>query len=133
MAEGRRWVREFAAAFKSREGRGARVLNLFACTCAFSVVPLQAGAAQVINVDMACGAISTGQQNHQLNGLRQGASFLVHDIFNSWAKLTRNGPYDLVVIDPPCYQKASFVASKDYARLLRRLPGLLAPGGHALL
>ena len=37
MAEGRRWVREFAAAFKARQGRGARVLNLVAYTCAFSV------------------------------------------------------------------------------------------------
>ncbi|MBP8271486.1 MAG: class I SAM-dependent methyltransferase, partial [Sphaerotilus sp.] len=42
-------------------------------------------------------------------------------------------PYDLVIVDPPSYQKGSFVAGKDYARLLRRLPDLLAPGGHALL
>jgi len=38
-----------------------------------------------------------------------------------------------VIADPPSYQKGSFVATKDYARVLRRLPGLLAPGGHALL
>jgi 23S rRNA (cytosine1962-C5)-methyltransferase len=31
------------------------------------------------------------------------------------------------------FQKGSFVAEKDYPRLLRRLPGLLAPGGRALL
>jgi 23S rRNA (cytosine1962-C5)-methyltransferase len=36
-------------------------------------------------------------------------------------------------VDPPSYQKGSFVASKDYARLMRRLPDLVAPGGHALL
>ena len=36
-------------------------------------------------------------------------------------------------MDPPSYQKGSFVATKDYARLMRRLPDLLAPGGHALL
>ena len=36
-------------------------------------------------------------------------------------------------MDPPSYQKGSFVATKDYARLMRRLPELLAPGGHALL
>ncbi|TDM08805.1 MAG: hypothetical protein C4K60_05335 [Ideonella sp. MAG2] len=29
--------------------------------------------------------------------------------------------------------KGSFVASKDYARVVRRLPDLIAPGGHALL
>jgi 23S rRNA (cytosine1962-C5)-methyltransferase len=42
-------------------------------------------------------------------------------------------PTALVIIDPPSYQKGSFVATKDYARLLRRLPDLLEPGGHALL
>ena len=134
MAEGRRWVREFAADFRQSEGRGAKVLNLFAYTCAFSVAALQGGAAHVTNLDMARGALATGQQNHRLNGLApQGASFLAHDLFNSWGKVTRGGPYDLIIADPPSYQKGSFVATKDYARLLRRLPDLLAPGGRALL
>lgn len=109
------------------------MLNLFAYTCAFSVAALQAGAAEVVNVDMGRGAMATGQHNHQLNGLQAGARFLVHDIFSSWGKITRGGPYDLVIADPPSYQKGSFVATKDYARLARRLPDLLAPGGHALL
>ena len=128
MAEGRRWVREHVAA-----RRRMKVLNLFAYTCAFSVVALQAGARQVINVDMSDGALSIGKQNHQLNGLRSGASFLPHDIFSSWGKISRMGPYGLIIVDPPSYQKGSFVAEKDYARLMRRLPDLLAPGGHALL
>lgn len=109
------------------------MLNLFAYTCAFSVAALQGGAVQVVNVDMARGALALGQQNHHLNDLGAGAVFLAHDIFSSWGKITRAGPYDLVIADPPSYQKGSFVATKDYARLLRRLPGLLAPGGHALL
>lgn len=132
MAEGRRWVREHVAARRG-DRPGLKVLNLFAYTCAFSVVALQAGARQVVNVDMSHGAIGTGQQNHQLNGLSAGASFLAHDIFSSWGKITRSGPYGLVIVDPPSYQKGSFVATKDYARLIRRLPDLLAPGGHALL
>ena len=126
MAEGRRWVRE-------RVQGGDRVLNLFAYTCAFSVVALQAGASEVVNVDMAAGALATGRANHELNGLQAGARFLAHDIFSSWGKLTRGGPYDLVICDPPSFQKGSFVATKDYARLARRLPSLLAPGGQALL
>ncbi|QNP60266.1 class I SAM-dependent methyltransferase [Paenacidovorax monticola] len=133
MAEGRCWVRAYAARRLAQEGRGPKVLNLFAYTCAFSVAALQAGARQVVNVDMSQGAIATGQQNHQLNGLAAGASFLAHDIFSTWGKITRGGPYDLVIVDPPSYQKGSFVATKDYARLLRRLPDLLMPGGHALL
>ncbi|MFN3860010.1 MAG: class I SAM-dependent methyltransferase [Roseateles sp.] len=126
MAAGRRWVREHIRP-------GAKVLNLFAYSCAFSVVALQAGAAEVVNVDMASGALATGRSNHELNGVKAGAKFLAHDIFNSWGKLTRGGPYDLVICDPPSFQKGSFVATKDYARLARRLPALLAPGGHALL
>ena len=99
----------------------------------FGVVALQAGAKQVVNVDMSHGAIGIGQQNHQLNGITSGATFLPHDIFSSWGKINRSGPYGLVILDPPSYQKGSFVAEKDYARLIRRLPDLLAPGGHALL
>ena len=128
MAAGRQWVRD-----RMRAQPGARVLNLFAYTCAFSVVAMQAGASQVVNVDMAGGALNIGKQNHALNGLSQGASFLPHDIFSSWGKLRRSGPHDLVIVDPPAYQKGSFVAEKDYVRLMRRLPDLLAPGGHAML
>jgi 23S rRNA (cytosine1962-C5)-methyltransferase len=128
MAAGRQWVADHAASHP-----GLRVLNLFAYTCAFSVVALKAGARHVLNVDMSHGAIGIGQQNHQLNGLSTGAGFLPHDIFSTWGKITRAGPYDLVIVDPPSYQKGSFVATKDYARLMRRLPDLLMHGGHALL
>ena len=134
MAEGRRWVREHIGTSLDTEPNARfKVLNLFAYTCAFSVAAQQAGATQVINVDMAAGALGIGKANHQLNGLGSGASFLPHDIFSSWGKIGRLGPYQLVIADPPSYQKGSFVAEKDYARLVRRLPGLLMPGGHALL
>lgn len=133
MAEGRHWVRTWAAAFAPQHGHGPRALNLFAYTCAFSVAALQGGAAQVINIDMARGALATGQHNHALNALAGGAQFWPHDIFSSWAKIARHGPYDLIIADPPSHQKGSFVAPKDYPRLMRRLPDLLAPGGHALL
>ena len=130
MAAGRRWVHDYCA---QQRGQGLRVLNLFAYTCAFSVAALQGGAQQVVNVDMAQGAMAIGQHNHQLNGLQAGASFWVHDIFKSWGKIGRAGPYGLIIVDPPSYQKGSFVATKDYARLLRRLPELLQPEGQVLL
>jgi 23S rRNA (cytosine1962-C5)-methyltransferase len=125
MAAGRDWVRQHAA--------GQKVLNLFAYTCAFSVAALQGGARHVLNIDMAAGAIAIGQHNHALNGLKARASFMSHDIFKTWGKITRGGAYGLVIVDPPSYQKGSFVAGKDYPRLLRRLNDLVAPGGHALL
>jgi 23S rRNA (cytosine1962-C5)-methyltransferase len=73
MAEGRRWVHSHVAAHPEHRF-GLKVLNLFAYTCAFSVVALQAGARQVMNKDMAQGALATGQQNHRLNDL--GTQFL---------------------------------------------------------
>ncbi len=121
MANGRQWVRE--------QAEDAKVLNLFAYTCAFSIAALQGGAKQVVNVDMSAGAMGLGQLNHALNGLQAGASFLTHDIFKTWGKITRSGPYHLVIVDPPSFQKGSFVATKDYAKLMRRLPDLLRPGG----
>jgi 23S rRNA (cytosine1962-C5)-methyltransferase len=129
MAEGRRWVRAHA--------QHGRVLNLFAYTCAFSVAALQGDAAEVVNLDMATAAMAGGRDNHSLNftGMPQlrRARYLVHDLFSSWGKVTRLGPYDLVIADPPSFQKGSFVATKDWPRLLRRLPDLLAPDGYALL
>lgn len=125
MAAGRQWVREHAG--------GAKVLNLFAYTCAFSVAALQGGAKQVVNVDMSAGAIALGQVNHAINGCTAGASFLPHDIFKTWGKIARSGPYHLVIVDPPSFQKGSFIAGKDYAKLMRRLPDLLRPGGRAML
>lgn len=125
MAEGREWVRQFVRNYGAEQPR-LKVLNLFAYTCAFSVVALQAGAKQVVNVDMSHGAMAIGQQNHPLNGISTGATFLMHDIFKTWGKITRSGPYGLVIVDPPSYQKGSFIATKDYAKLMRRLPELLA-------
>lgn len=125
MANGRAWVKQHA--------KHKKVLNLFAYTCGFSVAALQGGADEVVNMDMSKGALSIGKQNHLLNDLPVGARYLGHDIFKSWGKLTKLGPYDLIVADPPSNQRGSFVATKDYERLLKRLPDLLAPAGEVLL
>ncbi|ABS08835.1 class I SAM-dependent methyltransferase [Shewanella baltica] len=125
MANGREWVRANA--------RYKKVLNLFAYTCGFSVAALQGGADEVVNMDMSKGALGIGKQNHLLNGFSAGARFLGHDIFKSWGKLKKLGPYEIIVADPPSNQKGSFVATKDYVRLIRRLPELLADNGEVLL
>ncbi|MPY26010.1 class I SAM-dependent methyltransferase [Shewanella sp. YLB-07] len=125
MKNGRQWVREHA--------QGKKVLNLFSYTCAFSVAALQGGCDSVVNIDMSKGALSIGKQNHLLNGFTAGARFFGHDIFKSWGKLTKLGPYEMIIADPPSNQKGSFVATKDYSRLLKRLPELLTPDGEVLL
>lgn len=126
MRLGRQWVRERAA--------GLRVLNLFAYTCAFSVAAIAGGAARVVNLDMSRPALSRGRDNHRLNEQDLGrVSFLGHDLFNSWGKLRREGPFELVIVDPPSFQKGSFVLTRDYAKIMRRLPELLAADGQVLL
>jgi 23S rRNA (cytosine1962-C5)-methyltransferase len=85
MAEGREWVRRMVRNYAPDQPR-LKVLNLFAYTCAFSVVALQAGAKQVVNVDMSHGAMAIGQQNHPLNGITTGATFLMHDILRPGAR-----------------------------------------------
>ena len=125
MRQGRRWVREHAA--------GKQVLNLFAYTCAFSVTAIAGGASAVVNLDMASPALARGRDNHRANGhdLAQVA-FLPHDLFKSWAKVGRHGPYDLIIMDPPSFQRGSFVLSRDYPKVLRKLERLLTPGGQVL-
>ena len=110
------------------QAKGNRALNLFAYTCAFSVVAAEAGAAKVVNVDMAKGALNTGRLNHQLNDIdTRSVSYMSHDIFKSWSKIRKYGPYDIVIIDPPSFQAGSFNVRKDYQKIVRKLPGLLAP------
>lgn len=126
MRPAREWLTQRAA--------GKRILNLFAYTCAFSVAAFAADAASVVNIDMSRSAMRQGRDNHRLNGLdrHEGATFLAHDIFRSWGKLRRLGPYDVIICDPPSRQAGSFDAEKDYPRLVRRLRDLLTPQGEIL-
>ncbi|KKD58120.1 methyltransferase [Grimontia sp. AD028] len=125
MRLGRQWVQENAA--------GKRVLNLFAYTCGFSVAAIEGGAEKVVNLDMAKSSLSRGRENHHLNQHDLSkVSFLGHELFKSWGKVKKFGPYDLVIIDPPSFQKGSFVLTKDYAKILRRLSELVADGGDVL-
>ena len=125
MRYGRDWVRANA--------EGKRVLNLFAYTCGFSVAAIEGGAQHVVNLDMSRAALSRGRDNHRLNGHDMSkVTFLGHDLFKSWGKVKSTGPYDLVIIDPPSFQKGSFLLTKDYQRVVRRLPELLSENGTVL-
>ena len=125
MRYGRDWVRANAAS--------KRVLNLFAYTCGFSVAAIEGDADFVVNLDMSRAALSRGRDNHRLNGHDLSkVTFLGHELFKSWGKVKSTGPYDLVIIDPPSFQKGSFLLTKDYQRVLRKLPELLTAQGTVL-
>ncbi|MEM7080432.1 MAG: class I SAM-dependent methyltransferase [Pseudomonadota bacterium] len=112
---------------------GARVLNLFAYTCAFSVAAIEAGAELVVNNDMSGNALKIGERNHALNGHDQRrVRMLPHNLFKSWWKIRQLGPFDLVIIDPPTNQRGSFNAEKSYGQILKRVPEFTAPQGRVI-
>lgn len=112
---------------------GKKVLNLFSYTCSFSVAALHGGADRVDNLDMNKGALALGRINHQINGLDlRRSSFLVLELFRSFSRLRKLGPYDLVICDPPAAQGASFQGTRDWPKIVRRLPSLLSADGEII-
>ena len=98
------------------------VLNLFSYTCVFSVCAIKGGAAKVVNIDMSKSALNIGRTNHRLNDLDlKKVKFLPHNILKSWNAIKKEGPYDLIIIDPPSFQKGSFAVSNDYEKIIKRL------------
>ena len=115
MKNGRQFVRENA--------KDKSVLNLFSYTCAFSIAACLGRASKVSNIDMSKSALSTGRSNHHLNDLdTRGVSFHPYNILKSFSRIKKKGPYDLIIIDPPTFQKGSFEATKDYRKLIMKLP-----------
>lgn len=108
--------------FIFENSKNKKVLNLFSYTCAFSVVALKAQANFIVNVDMSKTSLTIGRLNHHLNNLdTKKVSFMPHNILKSWNKIKKSGPYDLIIIDPPSFQKGSFAASLDYEKIIKRL------------
>ena len=114
MKNGREFVRE--------NSKDKRVLNLFSYTCSFSVAAKLGGALSVSNIDMSKSALSSGKANHHLNAVDpRGVSYLPYNILKSFSRIKQNGPYDLIIIDPPTLQRGSFEATKDYEKIIKKL------------
>lgn len=126
MRNGRSWVRQHA--------EGKRVLNLFAYTCAFSVAALAGGARHVVNFDNNKSVLKKGRDNHQLNKLDlRSAGFEQMNILKSFGRIRKHGPYDLLICDPPSFQKGSVDIHQDYIKILRRLEEFMAPASQLML
>lgn len=126
MKNGRDWVKN--------NSLNKRVLNLFAYTCAFSVAAIAGQASSVLNVDMSRAALNRGRENHRLNKQNIDAvQFEKLDILKSFSRFEKRGPFDLLICDPPTFQKGSFDVEKDYRKILARLNRFMAPQSCLLL
>lgn len=126
MVNGHEWVRNNA--------QGKRVLNLFAYTCAFSVAAIAGGAEHVLNIDISKAALSRGRDNHRLNQQdTRRVAFEGVDIFKSFSRIKKRGPYDLLICDPPSLQKGSVDIERDYKKIIRRIPEFMNPGSLLML
>lgn len=110
------------------------VLNLFSYTCAFSVAAIAGGADKVVNIDMSKASLSQGRHNHKINDQDLAkVKFEGVDIFKSFGRIKKHGPYDVVVCDPPSFQKGSVDIKKDYSKIIRRLPQFVNDGADIML
>lgn len=124
---------------------GARVANLFAYTCSFSVAAAAARCEVVFAVDTAKACLETGKANFAANGLEgTGHGKFIREDARKWLarQLRRRDerpeeftPLDLVVCDPPVFAGGKgrpFVLEEEWPRLAEAAAGLLAREGRAL-
>ena len=114
-----------AREFIGKIARDKSVLNLFSYTCGFSLYAKKNGAKFIANVDMSKSALKVGMQNHAINNLpNKNVAFWPYNILKAFNKLKKIAPYDIIIIDPPTHQKGSFIASKDYIKIIKKLNSL---------
>jgi 23S rRNA (cytosine1962-C5)-methyltransferase len=117
--------------------QGARVLNLFAYTCSFSVAAGVGGAAQIVSVDLSKSALERGHTNLALNGLEAARHRLLKADVRKWLgrAAQRGDRFDWIVLDPPNFATVGreiFRVRDEYAQLASACVKLLANGGRLL-
>lgn len=127
--ENRRRVRELA--------EGARVLNLFAYTCAFTVAAAAGGARETLSVDASARLLAWGKENLEGAGLAgPHHRFEASDAFDALSRLASSKErFDLVCLDPPTYsttRSSRWKSGSDWQRLGAMAMRVLAPGGRLL-
>jgi 23S rRNA (cytosine1962-C5)-methyltransferase len=102
---------------------GARVLNLFGHTGAWTVAALAAGAEHACTVDLARGWLQRAGENVAANGLPENRHRAVAQGALEFVR-GDDGGWDVAIVDPPAFAKGRSGDPDWSAR--RDLPGLLA-------
>lgn len=117
----------------ARLAQGARVLDVYCHTGAFSVVCARAGAKSVRGIDSSPKAIELARQTAALNGLGERASFERADAFAALeALVAAKQRFDLVIADPPSFVKSKKdlgPGARAYRKLARLAAGAVEPKG----
>jgi len=116
-------VREALFAVLGGRVEGARVLDLFAGTGALAIEALSRGASSAVLVEQAAPAVEVIRANLDALGLG-GCCRVRRTRAETYVRTQRDGPFDLVLLDPPYAAPVGLVAG-----LLGRLARTaLAPG-----
>jgi 16S rRNA (guanine966-N2)-methyltransferase len=116
-------VREALFAILGDRVEGARVLDLFAGTGALAIEALSRGAASAVLVEQAAPAVAVIRANLDALGLADRAR-VRRTRAETYLRSQRDGPFDLVLLDPPYAAPVGLVAGV-LGRLARTA---LAPG-----
>ncbi len=80
----------------------------------------------MLNIDMSSAALNVGRTNHRLNNQSlDKVRFQKLEIFKSFGRIKKYGPYDLLICDPPTLQKGSVDIARDYPKIIRRLDSFM--------
>ncbi len=113
---------------------GERVLNLFAYTCAFSVIAAAAGAVTT-SVDLSRPYLEWGKRNFSLNALDPANHFFCKGDAADWLRrfAAKGRTWHGIVLDPPTFSRSGdgtvFRVEKDFPALTAACLRVLEPGG----
>jgi 23S rRNA (cytosine1962-C5)-methyltransferase len=128
--EQKSWVREVMQP-------GQRLLNLFAYTCAFSVVAGSRGAVTT-SVDLSRSSLEWGKRNLSLNGMDPAEHFFCKGDAADWLRrfAAKGRTWHGIVLDPPTFSRNDdgqvFRVERDFHELVAACLHVLEPGGWLL-
>jgi 23S rRNA G2069 N7-methylase RlmK/C1962 C5-methylase RlmI len=115
---------------------GARVLNLFCYTGAFTVYAAAGGAAETMSVDLSANYLEWAEENLRLNGFSVGEQ---HQLVRADSRdfvesLSRERPFDIAVVDPPTFSNSKRLdedwdVQRDHGPLLASVLKIIQPSG----
>jgi 16S rRNA (guanine966-N2)-methyltransferase len=110
---------------------GATVLDLYAGTGALGIEALSRGARRAVFVESARPALVALRENLDSLGLAARAKVLAVDVERAPKDLGRDGPFDLVVADPPWAVVAAAARALERVTSTARAPGARVVLEHA--